>query len=134
MTEVTRTRLDDSEKKAFKKWLLKHKGKKIRNRPISESSVIRSLIRYLIGFDGIFEKAEITEFQKTNILLANIAGQLNQLSHAFNSGLLIMKVDVTPEMKKLYEELTVVRAAQLKLIAHVTNSRTELIEDIFDKE
>lgn len=133
-SEVIRFRISEIEKKEVKNWLAKNTRYKIRRKKITESSLIRSLLRWFLKKDFPLSNDQITDMRKTARDLSSIAGNLNQLTKAYNEGLIVVPVDTEDFLNNLYTEVRRVNKNQKRLIALIERGLDYDLQKVFTDE
>ena len=114
-------RCSKTEKAALKAWIEKHKDTKIRRRVITESSIVRAVIRWLIKKDFPIESEAIAEMRRLRLELHKIGTNLNQLTHAYNANLIEVPINMGGffgEMKRMIKQTRRAQAMLINQIEH----------------
>lgn len=124
-------RLTQSERAAFKSWIESHSDRSINGKRLTESSLVRALIRWFIGLDFPIDSNQLNDLRKLRVQLSSMGANLNQLTKAYNEGLITVPLDSREFFNNLITEVKEVRLAQHKLVAHIEKGLDSSIKDIF---
>lgn len=127
-------RVPISERVALKEWILKNSSLKIRGRAISESSLIRSLVRWFLGLDKPISDSELIELRQLKNELSSIGGNLNQLSKAYNEGLIKTPINGDAFFKEILEEVKEVRRRHHLIVAHLEQGLSSRLSEVLGGE
>lgn len=127
-------RVSVSEREAFKKWIHENSSLRIRGRAINENALIRSLIRWFLGLDKPIHDNELIELRQLKNELSSIGGNLNQLTKAYNEGLIKTPINGDEFFKKVLAEVNTVRKRQHLIVAHLEQGLTTKLSEVLDGE
>jgi hypothetical protein len=125
-------RLTQEERASFKSWVNSHNNHRINGRRLTESFLIRALIRWFIGLDFPIQNNQLDELRKLRLELSSMGANLNQLAKAYNEGLISVPLDSREFFDNLISEVKEVRLAQHRLVAHIEKGLDSRLKEIFN--
>lgn len=126
-----RVRVKAAEKKRLTDWISKHSELKIRRRKITESSLIRSLIRWFLKIDYPLEEQCVKEMRVISRNLSGMGGNLNQLAKAYNEGLITTPIDCAEFFKNIEKEIASLKRNQRAIVSMIESGLDKHLGDIF---
>lgn len=121
------------ERKALKDWLTKNKDLRIRGRVVSESSIIRSMIRWLLKLDKPIDDKAVAELRELKNELSSIGGNLNQLARAYHEGLIKTPINGDEFFAELLSQVKETRRRQHLIVAHLEQGLSTKLSEIIDE-
>jgi hypothetical protein len=132
-TENVKIRVRTAEREALKDWIDKNKSLKIRGRKVNESSLIRSLVRWFLGLDKPITDDGISSLRDMKNELSSIGGNLNQLTKAYNEGLIKTPINGDAFFTELLTLVNEIRKEQHLIVVHLEQGLTTKLSDVINE-